>query len=142
MRQKKGTTSPSGSRQPTAIDLQIGTLIRARRLALELRQEDLARSLGITQHQLQKYEVGENRIAASRLIECAQILGVPVVSFYQTPDTAPKRIPPVGLPVTSGETEILQAYRNLSVAGRAQLVAIANVMQSGAPRAMGKTHGA
>ena len=39
MRQKKGTTSPSGSRQPTAIDLQIGTLIRARRLALELRQD-------------------------------------------------------------------------------------------------------
>lgn len=46
-------------------------------------QETLARALGITFQQIQKYERGTNRIFASRLFHLAQVLRVPVSYFFQ-----------------------------------------------------------
>jgi len=41
-------------------------------------QQKLAGSLGVTFQQLQKYERGENRIGAGRLLMVATALGVPI----------------------------------------------------------------
>ena len=141
MSNRKSTlpANASGARRPTAIDMQIGALIRERRLSLGTRQEDLARSLGITPHQLQKYEVGENRIAASRLIECARILGVPVVWFYQSGVTAEKLRSHTSASLTASENELIQSYRGLSLDGREQLVSIAKVMQRGGSKTKGRS---
>jgi transcriptional regulator with XRE-family HTH domain len=46
-------------------------------------QETLARALGITFQQIQKYERGTNRIFASRLFHLARVLRVPVSYFFQ-----------------------------------------------------------
>ena len=45
----------------------IGRRIRRRRLFLNLTQAALAKSLGVTYQQLQKYEKGANRISQARL---------------------------------------------------------------------------
>jgi transcriptional regulator with XRE-family HTH domain len=46
-------------------------------------QEALAQHLDVTFQQIQKYEKGANRIAASRLHAIAQFLGVPIEFFYE-----------------------------------------------------------
>lgn len=45
-------------------------------------QERLADSLGITFQQVQKYEKGVNRIAASRLLDISRVLKTPILRFY------------------------------------------------------------
>ena len=42
----------------------------------------LADKLGIAYQQLQKYETGINRVGAGRLMEIAEILNIPVASFF------------------------------------------------------------
>jgi transcriptional regulator with XRE-family HTH domain len=68
----------TNSRATVGLDKQIGQRIRARRLELGVTQEELARRLGLTFQQVQKYEKGANRVAASRLADVAKSLDLPV----------------------------------------------------------------
>lgn len=70
-------------------DSRIGQRVRARRLEIGLSQERLAEKLGLTFQQIQKYERGVNRVAASRLWEIAKALNVDVRWFFDAPDEAP-----------------------------------------------------
>lgn len=65
------------------IDIHVGNRIRHRRWETKLSQTDLGRAMGVTFQQLQKYEKGENRIAASRLYKAATTLDVPVGWFFE-----------------------------------------------------------
>lgn len=76
-------TRPASSQTPDPIDVCIGSRLRLRRLALGFSQETLARALGITFQQIQKYERGTNRIFASRLFHLARVLRVPIGYFFQ-----------------------------------------------------------
>jgi transcriptional regulator with XRE-family HTH domain len=60
---------------------------------LGISQEKLGEALGLTFQQVQKYERGANRISASRLLEIARVLGVPIAFFYD--DVDPVRAPPI-----------------------------------------------
>jgi len=73
-------------KKPNPIDAHVGARIRLRRNMLNMSQEKLGESLGITFQQIQKYEKGTNRVGASRLQAIASILGVPVSFFF---DDAP-----------------------------------------------------
>jgi transcriptional regulator with XRE-family HTH domain len=64
------------------IDAYVGSRISLRRSAMGLSQTALARQLGISFQQVQKYETGTNRISASRLHRLAMILGTSVESFF------------------------------------------------------------
>lgn len=70
-------------RSATANDRRIGARVRARRLEIGMSQERLAELLGVTFQQVQKYEKGVNRIAASRLFDIAAALNLPVGAFYE-----------------------------------------------------------
>lgn len=63
-------------RAASAVDKQIGLRIRARRLEIGQSQEELARQIRVTFQQIQKYEKGVNRVAASTLIDIAKALQV------------------------------------------------------------------
>ncbi len=65
------------------IDQRIGQRVRERRIVMGLSQTELADGLGITFQQLQKYEKGNNRIAAGRLYDYAQLLGVRPEYFFE-----------------------------------------------------------
>lgn len=72
----------SSGRQPHLVDRHVGALIRARRKAQGMSQEELATALGITFQQIQKYERGANRVSASKLYEIGQKLGTPLAAFF------------------------------------------------------------
>jgi transcriptional regulator with XRE-family HTH domain len=87
---KRGRRKSDG---PHPIDVHVGTRVRLRRNMLGMSQEKLGEAIGLTFQQVQKYERGANRIAASRLYELGKLLDVPVSFFYD--DTDPVRAPPV-----------------------------------------------
>jgi transcriptional regulator with XRE-family HTH domain len=64
------------------IDRRVGARIRRRRETIGLSQEKLARQIGITFQQIQKYEKGSNRIGSGRLQEIANALDVPISYFF------------------------------------------------------------
>ena len=72
---------PDGSANP--IDIHVGNRIRSRRALLGISQEKLAKELGVTFQQIQKYERGMNRMGSSRLWDMAQVLGVSVNFFFE-----------------------------------------------------------
>lgn len=65
------------------IDAHVGGQVKLRRAVVGMSQTELANRLGITFQQVQKYEKGANRIGASRLYLIAEILNVPVQSFFE-----------------------------------------------------------
>ncbi len=70
-------------RAANAIDRKIGQRVRSRRLEIGMSQERLAELLGVTFQQVQKYEKGVNRIAASRLHDISGALAMPVARFFE-----------------------------------------------------------
>ena len=65
------------ARDPTRsamLELAIGARMRTRRRQLGLSQSELADKLGVSFQQVQKYERGANRVAASTLMAAAQAL--------------------------------------------------------------------
>lgn len=67
----------------TAVDEHIGQRLQLRRAMLGLSQKDLANACGISFQQIQKYEVADNRISASRLFEISTALETPVSFFFR-----------------------------------------------------------
>ncbi len=69
--------------KPHPVDVHVGKQLRTQRALYGLSQNDLAKQLGVTFQQLQKYESGANRTSASRLWEAGKALGVPVSYFFE-----------------------------------------------------------
>ncbi|WP_082064498.1 helix-turn-helix domain-containing protein [Brevundimonas sp. KM4] len=67
------------------IDIQIGKTIRDRRVALGLTQSELGGAIGVSFQQVQKYERGANRVAASTLLQVAGALRCSVADLYGDP---------------------------------------------------------
>ena len=65
------------------VDEHVGDRLRMRRAVLNISQSHLAEKLDISFQQLQKYEKGTNRIAASKLFYLAEILDVDISYFYE-----------------------------------------------------------
>lgn len=72
------------------VDAHVGSVIRMRRKTKGISQQRLAATLGVSFQQVQKYERGANRVAASTLLQLAEALGCEVADFY------------VGLPSRAG----------------------------------------
>ena len=64
------------------LDHEIGRRLRQSRLVENLTQEALAKRIGISFQQLQKYESGANRVSSSRLWTISQVLGLPITYFF------------------------------------------------------------
>src|ERR1700730_12783264 len=73
---------------PSPIDVVVGRNVRLWRMAKGFSQARLAKRLGVTFQQVQKYEVGANRIGTGRLVKVAAILGVPIAALFQGTDGA------------------------------------------------------
>ncbi len=91
------TTTDAEDRQAHRVDLHVGLKLRQRRRGLNMSQHELARALGLTFQQVQKYERGANRISASKLYEAAGALDCQVSDFF------------AGLPDPRGEEPDAQA---------------------------------
>lgn len=76
----------STTRKQDPIDGVISAKITARRRARGVSQQALAGIIGVSFQQIQKYESGENRVAASRLIRIARALGCPLSDLIPEED--------------------------------------------------------
>jgi len=67
----------------------IGKRLRALRLLNGITQQETASVMGLSTQQIQKYEMGINRISASRLYLLARELDIPITDFYDELESEP-----------------------------------------------------
>src|SRR5918911_4828877 len=102
------------SKRTDPYDVEVGRRIRARRVARQMSQMELAGRLGLTFQQVQKYEKGTNRVAASRLKRIAKILDVPILYFFDEADEyAPNGPAPEGPADNSRALRLMRAYSRI-----------------------------
>lgn len=82
---------------------EIGWNLRQMRQRAGHTQESLAEAMGITSQQVQKYESGANKLNTDRLQQLAEILKVPVQSFFLQSSSH--------LPLLVAEQHLLDSYR-------------------------------
>ena len=77
------------SKRKPELEVVLGARLRAARVAAQMSQTALGATVGISFQQVQKYELGKDRIAASTLQNFAAALGVHPGSFYGDDMPAP-----------------------------------------------------
>lgn len=85
MKSAQGTGPTDRRKRSRMLDAEVGQSIRLYRKNAKMTLQGLADRLGIAYQQVQKYETGVNRVGAGRLMEIAEILNIPVASFFETP---------------------------------------------------------
>jgi transcriptional regulator with XRE-family HTH domain len=101
-------------------DVELGKRIRLRRVEQKISQAELGDKLGVSFQQVQKYEKGVNRVGAGRLTKIAEVLGVPVGSFFAGKELlaseqskAADEPSPLKLLTVSGAFRLLRAYAEI-----------------------------
>ncbi len=94
---------------PDPVDVEVGITIRRLRKERGVSQSELGKALGISFQQIQKYELGTNRISASMLVKAAKAIGVQPSDLL--PRTDAKLLPPfASLLGVRGAEELLQGF--------------------------------
>lgn len=99
---------------PDPIDITVGARVRIRRRWMGLSQSQLAKALGITFQQVQKYEKGTNRVSASMLVRTAEKLETSVAALVGEDGSAPVEASIYSQLATPGATELLAAFAGVA----------------------------
>jgi len=83
MSSEEEAPKPQAVRSRRPVDIHVGGRIRLRRKTLGMGRSELARDLGLSVQQIQKYESGDSTVAASRLHEIGIKLAVPASYFFE-----------------------------------------------------------
>lgn len=70
-------------RKAGVIDEFVGKRLRSVRVSANLSQQQIAEVIGVTFQQIQKYELGKNRISAGNLYILAKFLNITLDDFYE-----------------------------------------------------------
>ncbi|MFU8865943.1 MAG: helix-turn-helix domain-containing protein [Rhodobacterales bacterium] len=70
------------------VDIHVGQKLKQLRILRGMTQTDVAEGLKISFQQVQKYELGRNRVSASKLYEMSHILNVPPSYFFDGLESA------------------------------------------------------
>lgn len=111
------------------IDIFVGKKLRQRRTMMGLSQEAVAKAVGITFQQVQKYEKGVNAMNSHRLVEFSRFMNVPVAYFFDGLEESGAATPAVGFaeasetfdhgsPVSDRESlEMMKAFKRIGEQG-------------------------
>ena len=110
--------SSTKKRRSNSVDGQVGESIRAHRLAAGMSQGELAKRIGVSFQQVQKYEKGTNRVGAGRLPQIADVFGIPVGALFKgSVDASPGKESvgnvPVKLVSDATTVKLLTAYADI-----------------------------
>ena len=103
-------------------DRAIAARLREQRLLTGMSQEALGRQLGLTFQQVQKYELGQNRISAGKLAQAARILGVSITVFFEDDAGARRRA------ITRDEARLLNSFRRMPESEQEKVMGIARAV--------------
>ncbi len=67
---------------PHPVDVHVGERVRMARKLRGMSQTELAKPLGLSFQQVQKFERGTNRVSAGRLFAVSRILELPISFFF------------------------------------------------------------
>ncbi len=101
----------AGRRGRSEVDVLVGRRLREARLLAGLSQGQLGARIGVTFQAVQKYESGENRLSASRLLAVAEFLRQPLSFFFGDPSEPDTAEAPASL--TPKEIKLLRYYRGI-----------------------------
>lgn len=112
------------------VDSYVGKRLRLRRTMMGLSQDAVAKAVGVTFQQVQKYEKGSNAMNANRLVEFSRFMKVPVAYFFEGLDDEPTsenlsngasealEMFEFGTPVSDRESlEMMKAFKRISEVG-------------------------
>jgi transcriptional regulator with XRE-family HTH domain len=122
-------------RKSTDADHRIARRVRDLRLERGISQHQLARALDVSFQQIQKYERGQNRITAGRLIDLARAFNVPIMAFYEgvpAKRSAVRALTPRDVARAAEEMRLISVFRGItSAAGRKKVLAFARAVAAG-----------
>jgi transcriptional regulator with XRE-family HTH domain len=114
------------------VDTIIGGNLRLLRRAAGVGSPKLAKHLDLSYQQLQKYEIGANRLACSTLYIIADYLKLSPLAFFSgltLHDKTPLLSPEQSAKLTRHDTEILQLIQNLDRDAKATVLAVLRALQ-------------
>lgn len=82
------------TKKMTKIDQHVAKRLRAARLQSGVSQTSAAQAIDVTHQQIQKYEIGTNRITASKLFQLATLYDLPIQWFFEDLDSRKARPKP------------------------------------------------
>jgi transcriptional regulator with XRE-family HTH domain len=108
-------------RKAGSLDIHFGEKLQARRLTMvpKVSQDDLAKALGVSFQQVQKYEQGRNRMSAAMMVQIAQVLKVDVQYFFEELPTGAKNTKEIKTPtlvemsLAAHGPRLIEAFLNL-----------------------------
>ena len=123
-------TAGASKRGSSGVDVLVGRRLREARLLAGLSQGQLGAQIGVTFQAVQKYESGENRLSASRLLAVAGFLRQPISFFFGDLPESAREDEPSGL--TPKEIKLLRYYRRIGTEeGRDWMLKLAKCLGGG-----------
>ena len=125
-----GDVAGVGKRERSEVDARVGRRLREARLLAGLSQGQVGARIGVTFQAVQKYESGENRLSASRLLAVAEFLRQPMSFFFDDLPESARADERAGL--TPKEIKLLRYYRRIGTEeGRDWMLKLAKCMGGG-----------
>lgn len=106
------------------VDEYVGMMVRNLRKERRITQQRLAKACGLTFQQIQKYEVGTNRVSASMLANMARFMKVPISEFFPADLKDPE--------LNFDERELVENFRKASDKQRASMSIIGTAISEAA----------
>jgi transcriptional regulator with XRE-family HTH domain len=121
------------------IDEHIGRRLALRRHAVGLTQQQLAKIVGVSFQQIQRYECGANKLGAARLWSLAVAIHVPVNYFFEGFADKANGIAAEGSSIGNAlavvDSDLLEVFSGLGEMSQQQLLEFARVLRAREPAA-------
>jgi transcriptional regulator with XRE-family HTH domain len=106
------------------VDVAVGKRIRQLRKERRITQSELAKSIGLTFQQIQKYEKARNRISASKLVEIADIFDVEVAELFLPVQSQEEKT----LATEDERAQLIQSVQSMDAEVRAHFLALVSAI--------------
>lgn len=112
------------------VDIYVGRRVRQCRWLAGMTQQQLGKLVGVQFQQIQKYEMGTNRISASRLWDIASALVVPMAFFFDDLEHHLARPGESHVDILDGKEaqELVRFYRSIPETQRRPLYDLAQLL--------------
>lgn len=92
---------------------EIGRIIREKRKALGLSQEQLSEKVGVSYQQIQRYENGGSMLNVENIQRIANALSIPISHFFEGATLQQSLSEPASSIVSTDEKNLLKHYRQI-----------------------------